>query len=123
MYTDYIAILNKSKEKNDQISHFFLNFRQNFTQNLKKPSIHVIYMVILTTFRMYCLINARYKTSSTIITTNRKLVELPMIWGKDYTTGQAVVDRIMGNTKLIKMTGKSYRLNGLQMIELNMNNS
>ena len=72
---------------------------------------------------MYCLINARYKTSSTIITTNRKLVELPMIWGKDYTTGQAVVDRIMGNTKLIKMTGKSYRLNGLQMIELNMNNS
>lgn len=72
---------------------------------------------------MYCLINARYKTASTIITTNRKLVELPMIWGKDYTTGQAVVDRIMGNTKLIKMTGKSYRLNGLQMIEMNMNNS
>lgn len=52
MYTDYIAILNKSKEKKWPNQPLFLNFRQNFTQNSKKSSIHVIYMVISTTFRM-----------------------------------------------------------------------
>ena len=71
---------------------------------------------------MYVLINARYTKNSTIVTTNRKMVELPMIWGKDYTCAQSVIDRLMGNTKLIKMTGKSYRLRSLEMVEAELGN-
>lgn len=58
----------------------------------------------------YSLIHSRYGNSSTIITSNRPLLEwLPAMSGDD-TSMRAAIDRFIHRCHVIKLIGKSYRL-------------
>ena len=63
--------------------------------------------------KQYCkyrlLIAKRYETSSTIITTNQPFSK----WGEvfsDNTLANAILDRLLHHSNIIKITGPSYRL-------------
>ena len=54
------------------------------------------------------IISKRHEQKSTIITTNRKLVD----WDKvllDKTLSSALVDRVLQNCSVIEIEGESYR--------------
>jgi DNA replication protein DnaC len=56
-------------------------------------------------------INKRYEKNSTIITTNQPFSK----WGEvfsDVTLANAILDRLIYHSKIIKITGPSYRLKG-----------
>ncbi len=54
------------------------------------------------------LINLRYEKNSTIITTNKEFSKWPEIFG-DVTIANAILDRLLHHSKVIKITGRSYR--------------
>lgn len=56
-------------------------------------------------------INKRYEKNSTIITTNQPFSK----WGEvfsDVTLANAILDRLIYHSNIIKITGPSYRLKG-----------
>ena len=55
------------------------------------------------------LINKRYEKSSTIITTNKEFSKWPEIFG-EAVIANAILDRLLHHSTVIKITGKSYRL-------------
>ena len=55
------------------------------------------------------LIAARYEKRSTIITTNQPLSKWGELFG-DVTIATAIIDRLVHHSKVIKITGKSYRI-------------
>ncbi len=66
---------------------------------------------------LFQLINKRYEKKSTIITTNQPFSR----WGKvfsDVTLANAILDRLIHHSTIIKITGPSYRLKGkLDLLE------
>lgn len=57
------------------------------------------------------LINRRYEKSATIVTTNQVFSK----WGEifsDNTLANAILDRLLHHSSIIKITGQSYRLKG-----------
>ncbi|WP_352404803.1 IS21-like element helper ATPase IstB [Sporanaerobacter acetigenes] len=60
---------------------------------------------------LFQLINKRYEKNSTIITTNQPFSK----WGEvfsDVTLANAILDRLIHHSSIIKITGPSYRLKG-----------
>lgn len=60
---------------------------------------------------LFQLINKRYEKNSTIITTNQPFSK----WGEvfsDITLANAILDRLIHHSSIIKITGPSYRLKG-----------
>jgi len=60
---------------------------------------------------LFQLINKRYEKNSTIITTNQLFSK----WGEvfsDITLANAILDRLIHHSSIIKITGLSYRLKG-----------
>lgn len=60
---------------------------------------------------IFQLINKRYEKNSTIITTNQPFSK----WGEvfsDVTLANAILDRLIHHSSIIKITGPSYRLKG-----------
>lgn len=60
---------------------------------------------------LFQLINKRYEKNSTIITTNQMFSK----WGEvfsDVTLANAILDRLIHHSSIIKITGPSYRLKG-----------
>jgi len=60
---------------------------------------------------LFQLINKRYEKNSTIITTNQPFSK----WGEvfsDVTIANAILDRLIHRSHIIKITGPSYRLKG-----------
>lgn len=60
---------------------------------------------------LFQLINKRYERNSTIITTNQPFSK----WGEvfsDVTLANAILDRLIHHSSIIKITGPSYRLKG-----------
>lgn len=60
---------------------------------------------------LFQLINKRYEKNSTIITTNQPFSK----WGEvfsDITLANAILDRLIHHSTIIKITGPSYRLKG-----------
>ncbi len=58
---------------------------------------------------LFQLINKRYEKNSTIITTNQPFSK----WGEvfsDITLANAILDRLIHHSSIIKITGPSYRL-------------
>jgi DNA replication protein DnaC len=58
---------------------------------------------------LFEIIMRRYENRSTLMTSNRPIVE----WGKlvgDVPTATAILDRFLHHAEIIQMTGKSYRL-------------
>ena len=68
------------------------------------------------------LINKRYEKNSTIITTNQPFSK----WGEifsDPTLANAILDRLIHHSTVIKITGPSYRLKDkIDLLETNVNN-
>lgn len=66
---------------------------------------------------LFQLINKRYEKNSTIITTNQPFSK----WGEvfsDVTLANAILDRLIHHSSIIKITGPSYRLKGkMDLIE------
>lgn len=54
------------------------------------------------------LINKRYENKSTIITTNKEFNKWHEIFG-DVTIANAILDRLVHHSNIIKITGRSYR--------------
>ena len=69
------------------------------------------------------LIAKRYEESSTIITTNQPFSK----WGEvfsDNTLANAILDRLLHHSSIIKITGPSYRLKGkIEEMESRVKNS
>jgi hypothetical protein len=57
---------------------------------------------------LYDIIRLRYERSSTIITSNRDISELPSIFG-DPLLASAAMDRLLDNAQIIVIEGDSYR--------------
>jgi hypothetical protein len=60
------------------------------------------------------IILRRHEVRSTLMTSNRPLED----WGKligDAPSATAILDRLLENSEVIQMTGKSYRLRGPQV--------
>lgn len=66
---------------------------------------------------LFQLINKRYEKNSTIITTNQPFSK----WGEvfsDITLANAILDRLIHHSTIIKITGPSYRLKGkVELVE------
>ena len=66
---------------------------------------------------LFQLINKRYEKNSTIITTNQPFSK----WGEvfsDITLANAILDRLIHHSSIVKITGPSYRLKGkIDMLE------
>ena len=58
---------------------------------------------------LFQLINKRYETHSTIITTNKPFGKWHEIFG-DVTLANAILDRLLHHSHIINITGNSYRL-------------
>ena len=58
------------------------------------------------------LIAARYERHSTIITTNQPLSKWGDVFG-DPVLANAIIDRLVHHSTIIKITGKSYRIKDL----------
>ena len=69
------------------------------------------------------LIAKRYEENSTIITTNQPFSK----WGEvfsDNTLANAILDRLLHHSSIIKITGPSYRLKGkIEEIENRVKNN
>ena len=59
------------------------------------------------------VIHRRYQRSSTLIATNRPIEDWGSILG-DNAAASAILDRFLENIHFLKITGRSYRLRGLQ---------
>ncbi|WP_202708634.1 IS21-like element helper ATPase IstB [Sporosalibacterium faouarense] len=72
---------------------------------------------------LFQLINKRYEKNSTIITTNQPFSK----WGEvfsDITLANAILDRLIHHSSIIKITGPSYRLKGkVELMEAKKNNN
>ncbi|MEA4825414.1 MAG: IS21-like element helper ATPase IstB [Clostridium sp.] len=72
---------------------------------------------------LFQLINKRYEKNSTIITTNQPFSK----WGEvfsDITLANAILDRLIHHSSVIKITGPSYRLKGkVELIENKKNSN
>lgn len=72
---------------------------------------------------LFQLINKRYEKNSTIITTNQPFSR----WGEvfsDITLANAILDRLIHHSTIIKITGPSYRLKGkVELMESKKNNN
>ncbi|SET74353.1 IstB-like ATP binding protein, partial [Natronincola peptidivorans] len=72
---------------------------------------------------LFQLINRRYEKNSTIITTNQPFSK----WGEvfsDITLANAILDRLIHHSSIIKITGPSYRLKGkVELLEVRKNNN
>ena len=66
---------------------------------------------------LFQLINKRYEKNSTIITTNQPFSK----WGEvfsDITLANAILDRLIHHSSIVKITGPSYRLKSkIDMLE------
>ncbi|SER85240.1 IstB-like ATP binding protein, partial [Pediococcus ethanolidurans] len=58
---------------------------------------------------LFQLINRRYERRSTIITTNAPLSEWGHVFG-DEALANAILDRLVHHSKIIKISGQSYRM-------------
>ena len=72
---------------------------------------------------LFQLINKRYEKNSTIITTNQPFSK----WGEvfsDITLANAILDRLIHHSSIIKITGPSYRLKGkVELLEAKKNSN
>ncbi len=66
------------------------------------------------------IIRHRYETNSVIVTTNRPFEEWGNIFG-DVVLASAIIDRLVHHAHIFKITGKSYRIKGLQEIKKDNN--
>ena len=60
---------------------------------------------------LFQLINKRYEKNSTIITTNQPFSKWSEVFS-DVTLANAILDRLIHHSSIIKITGPSYRLKG-----------
>ena len=60
-------------------------------------------------YGFFQLIAARYEKRPTIITTNQPLSKWGDVFG-DYTIANAIIDRLVHHSHIIKITGQSYRI-------------
>jgi DNA replication protein DnaC len=59
------------------------------------------------------IIRLRYEAGSIILTTNRSFEDWGVLFG-DMVMASAIIDRIVHHAQIIKITGESYRIKGLQ---------
>lgn len=64
------------------------------------------------------IIRTRYETGSIIITTNRNFEDWGALFG-DTVMASAIIDRLVHHAKIVKITGDSYRIRGIQNSVLN----
>ena len=57
------------------------------------------------------LVAARYEKKPIILTTNQPLSKWGDVFG-DYTLANAIIDRLVHHSHIIKITGQSYRIKG-----------
>ena len=62
------------------------------------------------------LVAARYERRPMIITSNLPLSKWGEVFG-DYTIANAIIDRLVHHSHIIKITGQSYRIKGKILIE------
>lgn len=65
------------------------------------------------------LVAARYEKRPIILTTNQPLSKWGDVFG-DYTLANAIIDRLVHHSYIIKITGQSYRIKGKLLEEDNM---
>ena len=58
------------------------------------------------------LVAARYEKRSVIITTNQPFSKWGEVFG-DSVIANAIIDRLVHHSKIIKITGRSYRIKGM----------
>ena len=58
------------------------------------------------------LVAARYEKRSVIVTTNQPLSKWGEVFG-DSVIANAIIDRLVHHSKIIKITGRSYRIKGM----------
>lgn len=62
------------------------------------------------------LVAARYEKKSIILTTNQPLSKWGEVFG-DYTLANAIIDRLVHHSNIVKITGQSYRIKDKQLYE------
>ena len=62
------------------------------------------------------LVAARYEKRPIILTTNQPLSRWGDVFG-DYTLANAIIDRLVHHSQIIKITGQSYRIKGKQLFD------
>lgn len=62
------------------------------------------------------LVAARYEKRPIILTTNQPLSRWGEVFG-DYTLANAIIDRLVHHSQIIKITGPSYRIKGKRLLD------
>ena len=62
------------------------------------------------------LVANRYEKRPTILTTNQPLSRWGDVFG-DYTLANAIIDRLVHHSQIIKITGQSYRIKGKRLFD------
>lgn len=62
------------------------------------------------------LVAARYEKRPIILTTNQPLSKWGEVFG-DYTLANAIIDRLVHHSQVIKITGQSYRVKGKKLFD------
>lgn len=62
------------------------------------------------------LVNRRYETGSTILTSNRAFSAWGEIFGGDVVVAAAMIDRLLHHAEIINLSGSSYRLRGQEKL-------
>ncbi len=62
------------------------------------------------------LVATRYEKRPIILTTNQPLSRWGDVFG-DYTLANAIIDRLVHHSQIIKITGQSYRIKGKQLFD------
>lgn len=62
------------------------------------------------------LVASRYERRPIILTTNQPLSKWGEVFG-DYTLANAIIDRLVHHSYIIKITGQSYRIKGKPLYE------
>lgn len=62
------------------------------------------------------LVAARYEKRPIILTTNQPLSKWGEVFG-DYTLANAIIDRLVHHSQIIKITGQSYRIKGKMLYD------
>lgn len=62
------------------------------------------------------LVATRYEKRPTILTTNQPLSRWGDVFG-DYTLANAIIDRLVHHSQIVKITGQSYRIKGKQLYD------
>lgn len=105
-FQSLIAKIKKAVSKN-KVEHFIKSYSKYKLLIIDELGYLPVDKLYVSVF--FQLVAARYEKKSTIITTNQTLSKWGDVLG-DPVLANAIIDRLIHNSSIVKITGKSYRI-------------